>query len=94
MSEQPTFRRSMGVLWLYTLLRFAMFGVIFGLLLLFGLNGFIAAVVAVVLSIPLSYVLLSKPRAALAQNIEQRVNNRRVLNEDLNAKLNGEDDEN
>jgi hypothetical protein len=93
-SEQkpPTFGRSMSVLWIYTLLRFAQFGVLFLILWLVGLNGFLAAVIALVLSLPLSYVLLARPRAALAANIEQRVNNRRAQNDQLNAELKGDDD--
>jgi Protein of unknown function (DUF4229) len=92
MSDQPTFRRSMGVLWLYTALRFGMFFVLFGVLWLVGVSAFLAAIIAVVLSLPLSYVLLARPRAALAANLEQRVNARKAHTDELNAKLNGEDD--
>lgn len=91
--DRPTFARSMGVFWLYTLLRFAIFFVIFGVLWLVGVGAFLAAVISLVLSIPLSFVLLAKQRRALATTIEQRVNQHQARSRDLDAKLNGTDDD-
>ena len=58
---------------MYTILRFLVFGVLFGLLWLVGVPVFLAAVLALGLSVPLSYVLLAKPRAALAETVEARL---------------------
>ena len=83
----PSFSNWMGALWLYTILRFAMFFALWGLLLLAGLGGLFAAFVALVLSIPLSLVLLARPRARVAANLEQRVNAHRASRADLDARL-------
>jgi hypothetical protein len=79
-------------MWLYTFLRFGIFFALFGLLWLFGLRGFVGAVVALVLSIPLSFVLLAKPRQRMASNLEQRMTARRAKEADLDSKLSGDDD--
>jgi O-antigen ligase len=83
----------MGSMWLYTLLRFGMLLVLWGVLYLAGLGGLLALLLAAVLSVPLSFVLLARPRARLAANIEQRVNAHRENRADLDEKLAGEDDE-
>lgn len=90
-AEPPSFRRSMGAMWLYTALRFGLFFVLFGLLWLVGVKGYLGAILALVLSVPLSYVLLARPRAAFAAVLEQRVNARRTRQADLDAKLRGDD---
>src|SRR4051794_12625695 len=54
--QQPvrsTFAGWMGSMWLYTILRFGLFFALWGLLHLFGLPGFAAPVIALVLSVPL-----------------------------------------
>ncbi len=89
--KQPTFAGWMGSMWLYTTLRFGLFFGLWGLLVVVGLRGYIAAVVAVLLSLPLSYVLLARPRARFAANIEQRVNAHREDRAALDQKLSGED---
>jgi hypothetical protein len=89
---EPSFRNWMGAMWLYTLLRIALFFVVFGLLWLLGVKGFLGAVIALALSLPLSYVLLAKPRQAFAAQIEQRIEARRARQADLDAKLSGDDD--
>jgi hypothetical protein len=89
---EPSFRGWMGAMWLYTLLRIALFFVVFGLLWLLGVKGFLGAVIALALSLPLSYVLLAKPRQAFAAQIEQRIEARRARQADLDAKLSGDDD--
>ena len=71
---QPvTFGRQLGTLWAYTGLRVGIFLVLWGLLFLVGVGGFLAAVIALILSIPLSYALLRGQRAALSATIEQRI---------------------
>jgi O-antigen ligase len=92
MTEQPSFGRTMGAMWLYTILRFALFFALFGLLWLVGVTGFLAAIIALLLSLPLSYVLLARPRAAFAAVLEQRINARRERAAELDARLSGEDD--
>lgn len=81
----------MGSLWGYTLLRFGMFFALWGLLLLVGLGGLLAALLALVLSIPLSLVLLAGPRARLAHQVEQRVEAGRAARRELDSRLDPED---
>jgi len=91
MTEQPTFRRSMGAMWLYTLLRFGLFFALFGLLWLVGVKGFLGAIIALALSVPLSFVLLARPRQAFAAVLEQRLEARQQRQADLDAELEGDD---
>ena len=85
----------MGAMWLYTLLRFGLFFALFGLLWLVGVKGFLGAVIALALSVPLSFVLLARPRQAFAAVLEQRVDARKARQADLDAQLQGaaDDDE-
>ncbi len=66
---------------------------LFGLLWLVSVPVFLAAVLALVLSVPLSYVVLARPRAALAQTVEARLATRQARNEDLSSRLKGDDGE-
>jgi O-antigen ligase len=77
----------MGSMWLYTLLRFALFFALWGLLLLIGLRGLLAPLIALVLSVPLSLVLLARPRAAFTRQLEMRVEARRAERERLDSDL-------
>jgi membrane protein implicated in regulation of membrane protease activity len=77
----------MGALWLYTILRFGLAAALWGILLLLGVGWFLAAVIALALSLPLSYVLLKKPRALLSETIEQRVASARSRRADLDDQL-------
>jgi hypothetical protein len=43
----------------------------------------------VFLSVPLSFVLLARPRARLARNLEQRVEARKARGHNLDDKLSG-----
>jgi hypothetical protein len=79
MTQPPTFRRSMGAMWLYTVLRFGLC--------------FLGAVIALALSVPLSFVLLSRPRQAFAAVLEQRVDARKQRQAELDAQLQGSDDD-
>ncbi|HEU5267360.1 MAG TPA: DUF4229 domain-containing protein [Jatrophihabitans sp.] len=86
-SAQPGFGRWMGSMWLYTLLRFGMFFALWGLLVLVGLTGLFAALIALVLSVPLSLVLLRKPRDAFTAQLQARLDARHAARADLDAQL-------
>ncbi|HZZ97410.1 MAG TPA: DUF4229 domain-containing protein [Jatrophihabitantaceae bacterium] len=85
--EGPSFRNWMGSLWGYTILRFALFFALWGLMLLVGIGGLLAAAIALVLSVPLSLVLLSGPRNRVARHLEQRVDAHRASRAELDARL-------
>ncbi len=85
--QAPGFAAWMGSLWGYTILRFGMFFALWGLLVLVGLGGLLAPLIALVLSIPLSLVLLARPRARLADNIERRMEATRSARHDLDQRL-------
>jgi hypothetical protein len=91
--DPPSFVSWMGSLWGYTLLRFGMFFALWGILVLVGLGGFIAAFLALALSVPLSYVLLAGPRARVAANMEQRVEAARAHRRELDERLDPKQDE-
>jgi hypothetical protein len=82
-----SFGRWMGSMWLYTILRFALFFALWGLMVLIGLHGLVAAFVALLLSVPLSFVLLAVPRARFAASVEDRLNARREDRQQLDDKL-------
>ena len=88
---QPSFGKWMGSLWLYTLLRFGMFFALWGLLVLVGITGYYAALLALVLSVPLSLFLLAKPRAAFTRQLEARVEARQVHRQHLDERLQQDD---
>jgi hypothetical protein len=90
--RKPSFGMWMGSMWAYTLLRFGLFFLLWLILVLAGLSGLIAAVIALFLSIPLSYVLLARPRAKFAATIEQRIEAARAQRAALDQQLSGEDD--
>jgi O-antigen ligase len=90
---QSGFGSWMGSMWLYTILRFGLFFALWGLLVLLGVHGILGALVAVALSIPLSYVLLARPRAHFAAQLEQRVNASRVRRSQLDTELDPSHDE-
>jgi hypothetical protein len=81
----------MGSMWLFTVLRFGLFFALWGLMVLVGLKGLFAAIVALVLSVPLSLVLLAKPRAAFTRQLEARVNARREQRAEFDARLEADD---
>ncbi len=94
---RPSPGQTLGAMWLYTVLRFGLFLALWGLLWLARVPGLLAATIALVLSIPLSYILLRKQRAKLAANLEARVTARQTHRHTLDARLAGanpgEDDE-
>jgi predicted lipid-binding transport protein (Tim44 family) len=86
-SSSRAFAGWMGSMWLYTGLRFALFFALWGILVLVGLKVLFAALLGLVLSVPLSFVLLAKPRRAFTANLESRVDARRVDRAGLDAEL-------
>jgi O-antigen ligase len=90
-TEQHGFASWMGSMWLYTVLRFGLFFVLWGVLVWLGVTGLLAALIAIVLSVPLSFVLLAKPRARFAAQLEQRVNAAREARTKLDDDLSGDD---
>jgi hypothetical protein len=83
----PRFGRWMGSMWLYTSLRFGLFFVLWGILYLLGVRGFTGPLVALVLSVPLSFVLLARPRANFTRQLELRIEARREERSHLDAEL-------
>jgi hypothetical protein len=57
-----------------------------------GLRGFLLAAGALLVSLPLSYLLLRRQRVALGEDIERRMVDRRARREDLRGKLRGDDE--
>lgn len=86
-APQPSFKGWMGSMWLYTILRFGLFFALWGILVLVGLHGFVAPAVALVLSVPLSLVLLSRPRANFTRHLEARLDARRAERAELDVRL-------
>ena len=76
--------------WIYTGLRVVLYAVILGLLWLFEVRGFFGAVVALALTVPLSYVLLARPRAAMVQSINQLRERRTARTDALDEQLQGQ----
>jgi hypothetical protein len=74
-------------MWLYTLLRFGLFFLLWFLLELLGVHGFLAPILALVLSVPLSFVLLARPRARFTRQLEARLAAHRAERADLDAQL-------
>jgi Protein of unknown function (DUF4229) len=88
----PTFARSMGLFWLYMGLRFALWGVLWLAFWLVGVEVLLAALIGAVLAAPLSWLLLARPRRALAANIEDRVNLRFQHRAEFDARLESDAD--
>ncbi|HEY7007503.1 MAG TPA: DUF4229 domain-containing protein [Jatrophihabitantaceae bacterium] len=81
------FANWMGSMWGYTILRFGLFFALWGLLALVGVGGLLGALIALVLSIPLSLVLLAGPRRRVAENVERRIEAHRASREELDKRL-------
>jgi O-antigen ligase len=85
--QQPRFSTWMASMWLYTVLRFGLFFALWGVLYLIGLKALPAAAIGLVLSIPLSLVLLARPRARMAAQIEARMAAHRQARSDFDDRL-------
>jgi len=57
-----------------------------------GLRGFVLAAVAVLVSLPVSYLLLRRQRVAFGEEIERRMQARRARREGLRGDLRGDDE--
>jgi hypothetical protein len=92
-APRPSFGGWLGSMWLYTALRFGLFFALWGLLYLIGLKSLPAAAIGLVLSVPLSFVLLARPRARMAAQIEARMAAHREARAELDRRLdpNGQD---
>ena len=86
-ASQPRFGRWMGSMWLYTGLRFGLFFVLWGIVYLLGVRGFLGPLIALVLSVPLSFVALARPRANFTRQLELRIEARREQRSHLDAEL-------
>jgi hypothetical protein len=84
---EPTFKGWMGSMWLYTVLRFGMFGVLWAIFYFLGVSTYLGALIALVISVPLSLVLLAGPRRRFTNQLELRVNARKIENHDLATQL-------
>jgi hypothetical protein len=84
---QPSFAGWMGSMWLYTVLRFGLFFALWGILALLGVGGYLAPILALVLSVPLSFVLLAKPRAMFTRQLEARIEQRKADRAAFDARL-------
>jgi hypothetical protein len=77
----------MGSMWLFTVLRFGLFFALWGVLELLGVHGYLAPILALILSVPLSFVLLAKPRAMFTRQLEARIERRKEERAALDARL-------
>jgi hypothetical protein len=91
--KQASWLRGYRAFWVYTLARFLLFGVIWAILWLVGVPYLFAALIAIVVSVPLSWFLLAKPRQAFAATIEARVAQRHDRSVDLGKRLEGGTDD-
>jgi len=77
----------------YTLARVGMFVVVAAALLPFGLNPFLAMMIALLVTLPLSYFVLRRWRDQMAEHIDESMRARKEEKQRLRAALSGEDDE-
>jgi ABC-type bacteriocin/lantibiotic exporter with double-glycine peptidase domain len=75
----------------YTLARVGLFVVIVAVLYPLGLDLFLTMMIALLISLPLSYFLLRRWRDQMAQRLETTVEQHRAQKEKLRAALSGED---
>jgi Protein of unknown function (DUF4229) len=76
----------------YTGARALVFLAFLGLGWLVGLRGFLLIVVALVLSIPISYFFLARLRDRFAADLERKIDRRRERRTDLRSQLRGDDE--
>lgn len=76
----------------YTLGRVGLFVVIAAALLPFGLNLFLNLMIALLVSMPLSYFLLKRWREQMAEKIDGSMRRRKDEKQKLRAALSGDDD--
>ena len=88
---RPSAGQTLAAMWLYTLLRYGLFALLWFLLWLARVPWLLAGLIALVLSVPLSYILLRRQREKMAENLEQRVLARQAKQQELDARLSGKD---
>ncbi|HEY0485808.1 MAG TPA: DUF4229 domain-containing protein [Mycobacteriales bacterium] len=76
----------------YTAGRLGLFLVVAVLLSLVGFRGFPLVLLALVISMPLSYLVLRRQREAFAVQVGHRLEHRRAEKEKLRAQLRGDDE--
>lgn len=76
----------------YSVGRVLVFVAVAALLYVVGLRGFVLALAALLVSLPVSYVVLARARADFAAVVERRVTERRARREDLRYRLRGDDE--
>lgn len=74
-------------MWLFTILRFGLFFALWGALVLLGVHGFLAPALGLILSVPLSFVLLARPRAMFTRQLEARIAARKAERAAFDARL-------
>jgi hypothetical protein len=77
---------------LYSAGRALVFLGVAALLYVAGLRGFLLVLAALLVSLPVSYVLLARVRADFAVDVERRLAERRARREDLRSRLRGDDE--
>lgn len=77
----------------YTLGRIGLFVVIGAVVYPFGLNLFVTLMIALVVSMPLSYFALRKWREQMAERIDGSVQRRKEEKQRLRAALSGDDED-
>jgi hypothetical protein len=76
----------------YSVARLAVFAVVATVLYFVGLRSFLLVAVALLISLPLSYVVLRRQREALAAAVEHRVDGRRQRRSEIRDQLRGDGD--
>ena len=76
----------------YTAGRLLVFVGVAALLFVAGLRGFVLVFAALLVSLPVSYVLLARMRADFAADVERRLTARRARRDDLRSRLRGDDE--
>ncbi len=76
----------------YSVGRLLVFVGVAALLYVAGLRGFFLVLAALLVSLPVSYVVLARVRAEFGADVERRLAERRARREDLRSRLRGDDD--
>jgi hypothetical protein len=93
MSMPDPARRRVPPVVTYTAGRIALFAVVGALLYLAGFRNFVLVLLALVISMPLSYLVLRRQREAFAAQVADRLEHRRAEKDRLRAALRGDDED-
>jgi hypothetical protein len=91
MSMPELGRRGLSPAVVYTAGRLALFLVVAAALYLVGFRAPLLLLLALVISMPLSYLVLRRQREAFAEQVARKVERRRAEKETLRAALRGDD---